>query len=67
MWNCLKYFVGMGNNLSLPALRSYFKSFLSCDKSENPKFPQRKDVILLYFGLCYNLTVVQSENKMVDK
>lgn len=66
MWNCLKYFVGMGNNLSLAAFRSYFKAFLSRDKNENPNFPQRKDVILLYFVLYYDLIVVQSENKMVD-
>lgn len=51
MWNS----VGMGNNLSLAALSSYFKAFLSCDKSETIKFPQRKDVVLLSFSFCYNL------------
>lgn len=67
MWNCVKSFVGMGSNLSLAALRSYFKAFLSCGKSENPKFPQKKAVILLYFALCYNLTVMQSENTMIER
>jgi len=55
----------MDNNFSLAALRSDFKVFCSCDKSENPKFPWRKEVMLLCCVLCYNLIVVQSENKMV--
>lgn len=62
MWNC----VGMGNNLSLAALSSYFRAFLSCAKSETIKFPWRKDVILLSFGFYYNCTVVHSENKVVN-
>lgn len=62
MWNS----VGMGNNLSLVALRSYFKAFLHCDKSETIKFPQRKDVILLSFSFHYNCIVVQAGKEVVD-
>lgn len=62
MWNS----AGMGNNLSLAALRSYFKAFLSCDKSETIKFPQRKDVILLSFSFHYNCIVVQAGKEVID-
>lgn len=65
MWNCWKYFVGMGNNLSLPADRSCFRAFLSCDKSENPKFPQRKDVIL-YAGFRLQPYCSAAEEKELD-
>lgn len=62
MWNS----VGVGNNLSLADLRSYFKAFLPCDKSETTNFPQRRDVILLSFSFCYSCTLVHSENTVVN-